>query len=190
MFGKEGYIMRMKIKMVQSLVGAIVLTLLMTVFGMLGFGQYTWMLFLPLLLFFALGADFKKIPSMIVCYICGVAWAYINGVVQGFFAKFLPEALVNIIPTIIVIFLILTIHEGLLYKTIFGNIPCLFLGMATTFFVFMLNQPLTPLHLIGFYLYGILLSVVLVVSGMSVCSAIFGKEETMKAIIGDMPPHQ
>lgn len=62
---------RIKIKMVQSLTGAIVLTLLMQIFAMTGYAQYMWMLFLPLLLFFALGADFKKIPSMIAGYVCG-----------------------------------------------------------------------------------------------------------------------
>lgn len=176
---------RMKIKMVQSLTGAIVLTLLMQIFAMTGFAQYIWMLFLPLLLFFALGADFKKIPSMIVCYVCGIAWAFINGIVQGAFASFAPEMVVNTVPTIIIIFLVLTIHEGFLANTVFGNIPCLFLGMATTFFVFMLGIDLTPVHLAGFFLYGIFLSVVLVVSGMTVCSKIFGKERAMKAIIGE-----
>lgn len=175
---------RMKVKMVQSITGAVILTALMQVFGAAGFGQYIWMLFFPLLLFFALGADFKKIPSMIVCYICGVAWAFINGMVQGIFAAFASEMVVNIVPTIIIIFLVLTIHEGFLAKTIFGNIPSLFLGMCTTFFVFMLGVELTPVHLIGFFLYGIFLSVVLVMSGMAVCTAVFGKEKTVKAIIG------
>lgn len=175
---------RMKIKMVQSLTGAVVLTVLMQVFAAAGFGQYIWMLFFPLLLFFALGADFKKIPSMVVCYICGVLWAFVNGMVQGVFAAFASEMVVNVVPTIIIIFLVLTIHEGFLAKTIFGNIPCLFLGMCTTFFVFMLGVDLTPVHLIGFYLYGILLSVVLVMSGMGICSAVFGKEKAFKAITG------
>lgn len=175
----------MKIKMIQSLTGAIVLTLLMQVFAMTGFAQYMWMLFLPLLLFFALGADFKKILSMVVCYVCGIAWAYVNGMVQGIFGSFAPEMVVNTVPTIIIIFLVLTIHEGFLANTMFGNIPCLFLGMATTFFVFMLGIDLTPVHLAGFFLYGIFLSVVLVVSGMAVCSKIFGKERTMKAIVGE-----
>lgn len=176
---------RMKIKMVQSLTGAIVLTLLMQVFALTGFMQYMWMLFLPLLLFFALGADFKKIPSMIVCYVCGVAWAFVNGMVQDMFRSFASEIVVAIVPTIIIIFLVLTVHEGFLVNTLFGNIPCLFLGMATTFFVFMLGIDLTPIHLICFYLYGIFLSVVLVISGMTVCNKIFGKERTLKAIIGE-----
>lgn len=175
---------RMKVKIVQSLTGAVVLTILMQVFAATGFGQYLWMLFFPLLLFFALGADFKKIPSMVVCYICGVLWAFVNGMVQGMFAAFAPEMVVNVVPTIIIIFLVLTIHEGFLATTIFGNIPSLFLGMSTTFFVFMLGIDLTPLHLIGFFLYGILLSVVLVVSGMGICTAVFGKEKAVKAITG------
>ena len=181
---------RMKVKIVQSLTGAVVLTALMQVFVLTGFTQYIWMLFLPLLMFFALGADLKKIPSMIVCYACGIAWAFANGILQDVFRTFSSELVVGIVPTIIIIFLVLTIHEGFLANTILGNIPCLFLGMATTFFVFMLGVNLTPLHLMGFFLYGIVLSIVLVFSGMTVCSAIFGKEKAMKAIIGEFPGHE
>ena len=82
-----------------------------------------------------------------------------------------------------VIFLILTTHENLLEGTIFGNIPSIFLGLSTSFFVFMLNVPLTTLHLIGFYCYGLVLAAALVLSGMAVCSAIFGKERTMAALM-------
>lgn len=173
------------IRMVQALVGAVVLTLLMQVFAMTGFGQYIWMLFLPLLLFFALGADFKKVPSMIICYICGVVWAFISGMLQGVFSQFAPQVVVDIVPTIIVIFIVLTVHENLLAKTVLGNIPALFLGMCTTFFVFMMGLDLTPLHLVGFYLYGLLLAIVLVMSGMGVCSLLFGKERAFAAIVGE-----
>ncbi|WP_099467617.1 DUF1097 family protein [Konateibacter massiliensis] len=168
-----------KIGLVQALVGAIILTLLMQIFGIAGFGQYMWMLFFPILLFFALGAKFTIIPSMIVCYICGVLWAYLNGIVQGIFASFSSEIVVNIVPTIIIIFLVLTIHRNLLENTLFGNIPALFLGMCTTFFVFMMEVDLTPLHLVAFFLYGIFLAASLVVSGMVACSIVFGKERTM-----------
>lgn len=165
-----------KVGLVQAFTGAVVLTLLMIPMGMLGFGQFIWMLFLPLLLFFALKAQMKVIPSMIVCYICGVAWAFASGALQGLFATFAPQLVVETVPTIICIFLILTIHENFLAKTIFGNIPSLFLGMATTFFVFMMGVEITPLHLIGFFIYGIVLSVVLVKGGGLVCSLVFGKE--------------
>lgn len=173
-----------KIGLVQALVGAIVLTLLMQPFAILGFGQYLWMLFLPMVLFFALGAEFKAIPSIILCYICGVVWAFVNGIVQGVFAAFAPEIVVNIVPTVIVIFLLLTVHQNLLSETIFGNVPSLFLGMSTTFFVFMLEVDVTPFHLVGFFVYGLFLAVALIVSGVVSCSAIFGKERTMAVLAG------
>ncbi len=53
----------------------------------------------------------------------------------------------------------------------------------------MIGVPLTRIHLIAFYLYGIVLTIVLVFAGMTVCSAIFGKERAMKAIIGEFPGH-
>lgn len=172
-----------KIRLVQAFAGAIILTLLMMPMGILGFGQYIWMLFLPLLLFFALGAQFKVIPSMLVCYICGVVWAHFNGILQGVISSFLPLSIAELIATIITIFLVLTVHENFLAKTIFGNIPALFLGMCTTFFMFMSKATITPFHLIGFFFYGIFLSVVLVMGGFTICSAIFGKQEVVKLFV-------
>lgn len=177
---------RKKIRLVQAITGAVVLTLLMQVMVLVGYPQFIWMLFLPMLLFFALGADFKLIPSMIVCYICGVLWSMVNGLVMSLFGMISSNMFVsNLLPTILVIFLILTVHDNLLEGTFFGNIPCIFLGLSTSFFVSFMNIDITPLHLIAFFLYGIVLTVCLVLSGTLVCSAIFGKERAMKAI---MPP--
>lgn len=171
------------IKLVQAFVGAAVLTALMQLMGVVGYQNYIWMLFLPLLLFFALGADFKKIPSMIVGYICGVLWSIANGLIMGLMSGISANLFVsNILPTVVVIFLILTVHENFLQKTVFGNVPALFLGMSTTFFVFMLKMDITPLHLVAFYLYGIFLTLALIFSGIFVCSLIFGKEKAMKAL--------
>ena len=47
----------------------------------------------------------------------------------------------------------------------------------------LIGEPLTTLHLIGFYCYGLVLAAALVLSGMAVCSAIFGKERTMAALM-------
>lgn len=176
--------MERKVGLVQAFTGAVVLTLLMMPMGMLGFGQYIWMLFLPLLLFFALKAQFQVIPSMIVCYICGVVWAYLSGALQGAFASFAPPLVVETVPTILCIFLVLTVHENLLVKTIFGNVPALFLGMSTTFFVFMMGIDITPFHLVGFFVYGVVLSVVLVMGGGFVCSLVFGKESVQAVFAG------
>ena len=76
---------RKTIKLVQAATGAIVLTLLMQLIGVFGYGQYTWMCFLPLLMFFAFGADFKKIPEMLVSYAVGEVWCVINSLVMGVF---------------------------------------------------------------------------------------------------------
>lgn len=181
-------LLKTKVRLVQAISGAVILTLLMVPLALVGYAAYTWMLFLPLLLFFALGAQFKMIPSMIVCYICGVLWAVVNGIFSGILGGFMPEAAVNIVAPIVVIFCILTVHENLFAKTIVGNVPALFLGMASTFFVYMIkpaNAPaITPFHLIAFYLYGIVLSVALVGGGFTICSLVFGKEKTIAVFEG------
>ena len=159
---------RRKIKLVQALTGAVVLTILMQGMTLLGMPQYTWMLFLPLLMFFALGADFKNIPSMVICYAVGELWCVVNSLVTaGFTSAFGPTNMVmsNILPTIIV--------------------PCIFMGMATSFFTLFMQQPIGYFHLFGFWCYGIVLAVCLVGGGMLVCGAIFGKERAMAAM---MPP--
>jgi len=177
-----------KVRLVQSLYGSIALTLMMQPMNMLGYGGYIWMLFMPLLLFFAFGAQFKVLPSMIVCYICGVTWALVNGILSGVLGGFLPATVVNLAAPIIIIFCILTVHENFLAKTIFGNVPALFMGLASTFFIFLIkpaNVPaITPVHLVIFFLYGILLSVVLAGGGFLVCSLIFGREKTTSVFEG------
>src|SRR5471030_296644 len=101
-----------KVRLVQALYGAIALTLMMQPLNMLGYGGYIWMLFMPLLLFFVFGAEFKVIPSMIISYICGVGWALANGIFSGVLGSFLPATVVNIAAPMIIIFCILTVHEN------------------------------------------------------------------------------
>lgn len=176
---------RRKIKLVQALVGSIALTLLMQVMGLVGYAQYIWMCFLPLLMFFALGADFKNIPSMVVSYAVGELWCMVNGLVAGAFSAAFGSGnmvMSNIVPTILVIFLILTTHENLLEGKPYSNISCIFMGLATSFFVEFLQQPIGYLHLLGFWCYGVVLAVALVLSGLWVCSAIFGRDRTMAAL--------
>jgi len=177
-----------KVRLVQALYGAIILTLMMQPIGMLGYGAYIWMLFMPLLLFFAFGADFKVIPSMIVSYICGIVWALANGILSGVLGGIFSATVANLAAPLIVIFCILTVHENFLAKTIVGNVPALFMGLASTFFTFLItpaNAPvITPIYLVAFFLYGILLSVVLAGGGFLVCSLVFGKEKTAAVFEG------
>lgn len=177
---------RRKIKLVQALTGAIVLTLLMQLMGVAGFGQYTWMCFLPLLMFFAFGADFKMLPQMVLCYAIGELWCVFNGIVMGAFTSAFGAdnmLMTMIVPTVLVIFCILTVHENFFEGAIFSNVPCIFMGMATSFFVMMMQQPITLFHLFGFWCFGLVLAVALVLSGMVVCGAIFGKERAAAALM-------
>lgn len=171
-----------KVRLVQAGFGAVILTLLMQPIIILGYANFIWLLFLPLLLFFALGGNFKKIPSMIVGYGCGILWALSNNLIVGLFSSFLPFEIANIVSTILLIFTILTIHENLLINTIFSNVPTLFLGLATTFFSF--STTITPLHLIGFFLYGMFLTCALVGGGFLVCSLVFGKQRVLNVFNG------
>ena len=182
---------RNKIKLVQALVGAIVLTILMQGMTLLGFQEYIWMCFLPLLMFFAFGANFKVIPSMIISYIVGEIWCIINGLISGLLTGGNPQSPMMLVATIIVIFLILTVHENFFEGAIFSNVPCIFMGMATSFFMTHMGDPLADLtvfaKLTGFWIYGIFLAVMLVVVGMAVCKAIFGEERAMAALM-PLPP--
>lgn len=177
--GSEIMSIKRKALLIQGAFGAVVLTLLMQPMGALGFSNYNWMLFIVLLLFFAMGADFKKIPSMIVCYPIGIAWAMINGILIGAL-KELPPWTSGIALTMVTIFCILTVHENLLRDTIFGNIPALFLGLAETFFIFSIQPanavPITPFHLYGFFLYGMAMTVILVLGGGMLCNIFIGKD--------------
>lgn len=160
----------------------------MQVMGIVGFGQYTWMCFLPLLMFFAFGANFKMIPTMIISYVVGELWCIINGIVMGIFGSFTGGNMIlnMLIPTILVIFCIFTVHENFFEGAIFSNVPCIFMGMATSFFITEMGantDPILFVELLGFWCYGLVLAVALVLSGMVVCSAIFGKERAMAALM-------
>lgn len=56
------------------------------------------------------------------------------------------------------------------------------MGLAMSFFTFMLQQPINFGHLFVFWAFGIALAVCLVMSGTLACSAIFGKERTIQAL--------
>ncbi len=177
--------MRRKIKLTQALYGAIILTIMMQPMAILGYNAYIWMIFMPLLLFFAFGANFKVIPSMILSYGCGIAWALVNGLFVGLLSQFMNPIMANTFAPVVIIFCILTLHENFLEGTIVGNIPALFMGLASTFFTFLIQpanaQVLTPVHLIAIFIYGVVMSVVLAGGGFALCRAIFGETETVKA---------
>lgn len=173
------------VRLLQAFTGAVVLALLMSIPVALGFGPYVWILFTPLLLFFALGAKFKLIPGVILSFACGVLWIYGFMTVQGFI-KGLTAApvLTELIPNIMLVFLVLTVHENLLCKTPVGIVPAVFLGMATTFYAVFSPATINGLHLIALFCYGMIMTVALMLGSITVSSLVFGKEAALAAIPG------
>lgn len=174
------------IRLVQSFVGAVVLAFLMLIPIALGFESYVWILFTPLLLFFALGAKFKLIPGVILCFACGVLWIYGFMTVQSFIKSLTASpVLTELIPNIMLVFLVLTVHENLLRKTPLGIVPAVFLGMAITFYVLFSAATINGLHVIALFCYGMLMTTALMLGSLFVSSLIFGKEAAMAAISAD-----
>ncbi len=166
-----------KARFIQAAFGAVLLTLLMQPLPLMGLGAYAWLLFLPLLLFFALGASLKLIPTMIASFIAGQLWALLNGLVMTALAHALGTSAAGIVAPVVIIFAMLTIHEDFLANTIVGTVPAVFLGMAESFFLTSIqpNTQITPPHLTGLFLYGLVLAVGLVWGGSLGCRWLLGR---------------
>lgn len=113
-----------KALLIQAAGGSVVLALAMQPVFIMGYGSYVWILFTALILFFATGADFKKIPSIIASFACGLAWAALNGILMGALSG-APMWVSGILLTILMVFSILAVHENLLRNSVVGNIPSL-----------------------------------------------------------------
>lgn len=172
-----------KIRLVQSFTGAVILSVLMSIPVALGYGPYVWLLFTPLIIFFALGANFKLIPGIILCYACGVLWTYGFITVQTFIRGLSSSPLlVELIPNIMLVFLVLTVHENLLRKTPLGIVPAVFLGLATTFYAIFSQASINGLHLMALFCYGVIMTVALMIGGVAISSLVFGKEAAMATL--------
>jgi hypothetical protein len=173
--------MNKKIGFVNALVGSIILNIFIVPLGAFGYTEHIWVLFTPLLIFFALGGDFKKIPSISLCFVVGILWFLIG---RGIAVSLpLPMAAGMTIGLTIAIFGILFVHECLLKETILGTVPSVFLGFSlTSYSVNAVPEGvihLTPIHLIVLFALGLLAIAVLMVTSFAVCSLIFGKEKTV-----------
>lgn len=168
------------IRLLQAFVGAVILSVLMSIPVALGYGPYVWLLFTPLIIFFAMGAKFKLIPGIILCYACGVLWTYGFITVQTFIRGLTASpVLTELVPNIMLVFLVLTVHENLLRKTPFGMVPAVFLGLATTFYAVFSQAPINGLHLMALFCYGVIMTVALMIGGVAVSSLVFGKQAAM-----------
>ncbi len=177
--------MNIKFAIVNAVVGSIVLNLLISVLGVVGYGPYIWMVFPSLFIFFALGAEFRKIPGIILSAACGIVWWMIVIWISSALAPTVgPDQAMGIGVTVSLVF-ILVIHEYLLASNKFlGTTPAVFLGFCLTSFstsVIPSNvAQLTPFHVFGLIVYGVVLTVILMLVSFNVLSLFFGKEATIK----------
>lgn len=171
---------RTKAGLIQAAVSAVVLAVLMQPAFILGYGDYVWLLFMALPLFFALGANVRGVWSLALCFAVGQGWALLLGFTIGALSGPLGQALGSITAGIVVIFPMLLVHATLLQRTFLGNVPALFTGMALTFFATNVVPPdgstFTPLHVTGLFLYGLVLAVTIVVLGGRLCGVVLGKD--------------
>ncbi len=177
--------MKIKFAIVNAIVGSIVLNVLISVLGIVGYGPYIWMVFPSLFIFFALGAEFRKIPGIVVSAGCGIIWWMIVMWFGSVLARTLdPGAAMGIGVTVSLVFILL-LHEYVLASNKFlGLTPAVFLGFCLTAFTTSVIPSnavqLTPFHVFGFIVYGIVLTVILMAVGFNVLRLFFGKEATIK----------
>ncbi|MBP2651933.1 MAG: hypothetical protein H6Q74_2758 [Firmicutes bacterium] len=165
---------------IQALIGAILVTVLLIPFQALtSYAPYTWMIFIPLILFFSFGGSQKLLPAMFLSFLSGILWGiaffYLAAIMNG-----LPMPMVFGILTTALIFGILAIHLILLGKTPFGMVPCVLIGFVESLFIFLIKpsnvSSIGSIQLIAFFAYGIVLSYILVnVSGFF-CKLALGKD--------------
>lgn len=95
--------------------------------------QFLWVGFMSMIIYFATGADksLGMAAKMICSFICGLLWGQLSNLI---YVYVFPSShwLASILDYLILVFLLLWIHLGFLQKTVFGFVPTVFLGLATT----------------------------------------------------------
>lgn len=167
---------------IQAILGGILITVLLMPFQALTpYVSYTWMIFIPIILFFCLGVQCKLVPPMFLSYVCGAIWGiifkYLAGVMSA--AGWSPALTFGILTTVIV-FAILAVHPILLGKTPFGMAPIVLIGLVETIFTFLIQPANAPvidsLQLIFFFAYGLALSFLLVQANEFFCKLFLGED--------------
>lgn len=167
---------------IQAILGGILITVLLIPFQALTpYVSYTWMIFIPIILFFCLGVQCKLILPMFLSYLCGAIWGiifkYLAGVMSA--AGWSTELTFGILTTVIV-FAILAVHPILLGKTPFGIAPIVLIGLVETIFTFLIQPVNAPtigsVQLIFFFAYGLVLAFLLVQASAFCCKLFLGKD--------------
>lgn len=167
-----------KALLIQAVIGAILITVLLIPFQALTpYAPYTWMIFIPLVLFFSLGGEPKLLPAMFLSFLSGTLWGVVFFFFVGLMAGLSMDIVFGVLTTVI-IFGILAIHPILLGKTPFGIVPCVLIGFIESLFTFLIKpsnvSSVGSIQLIMFFGYGIALSFILVKVNVLFCKLALG----------------
>ena len=95
--------------------------------------QFLWVGFITMIIYFAAGGqkDWALAGRMICSFVCGLLWGQLSNLI---YVVIFPvnSVLASILDYLVLVFLLLFVHLGLLNKTVFGFVPTAFLGLAAT----------------------------------------------------------
>ena len=113
--------------------GGVTAFILCTLAGYTPLIQFLWVGFMTMIIYFAAGGqkDWALAGRMICSFVCGLLWGQLSNLIHV--AVFpVNQLLASILDYLVLVFLLLFVHLGLLNKTVFGFVPTVFLGLATT----------------------------------------------------------
>lgn len=171
--------------LIRAAFGAVLITVLMMPFQALTpFAPYSPLLILPILIFFALQAPTKALLGMFLSFASGVGWAALFMLVSAALPGVPLEAKLGLGITL-VIFLVLSVHPGLLGRTPLGVLPAVLLGVVLSLLVMLVNPllqagapQLNLLWLVAIFGYGCLMTLVLVLAEGRLLGAVLGEDRS------------
>ncbi len=166
---------------IQALLGGVLITVLLLPFqAMTPYAPYTWMIFVPIVILFALGPNPKIIPAMFLSYVCGILWGQLFFLLADKMMAFMPMEGIFAILTTVIIFLILLVHPMFLGKTPFALVPCVIIGFVESLFTFLIKpsnvEPVGAMQLLFFFGYGVVLGGILLICSKLLCDKFLGKD--------------
>lgn len=179
--------------LVEAALGAVLITVLLLPFQILlpQYAAYTPFLIVPIILFFALRLPLGGLVPLVLSFLAGVAWGLVFALVAGPMLAANPASAPVVLGVGItaVIFMILAVHPLLLGRTPLGMVPAVLLGFVEALMVMMvLSQigsapgapaPLVPptgfLAIAGFFVYGAVMTAIMVVVSGAAADAVAGK---------------
>ncbi|MHA6511212.1 hypothetical protein [Tessaracoccus sp. Z1128] len=178
--------------LVEAILGAVLITLLLLPFQILlpQYAAYTPFLIVPIIVFFALQLPLGGLVPMVLSFLAGVVWGFLFALVAGPMLAADPASapLVLGVGITLVIFLILAVHPTVLGKTPLAMVPVVLLGFVESLMVMMVlsqigDNPGAPAALVppagllaiaGFFVYGAVMTAIMVVVSGKAADAVAG----------------